>query len=219
MQADQSTVLAHHFENLEHQHDANTLGMWMFLATEVLFFGAVLAAYTVYRLKYFAAFSWASGKLNDTLGTFNTVVLICSSLTMTMAVYGVRLGKRQLYLGCLAGTIALSSVFLLVKAYEWHHEYVEKLVPGLRFELSSEDTEGINPRHVQLYFGFYFTLTGLHASHMVAGIAVLLVLTEKARRGRYSPRFYTPIELIGLYWHFVDIVWIFLFPLLYLVPT
>ncbi len=212
-------ALAHHFEDLEQQFDAATLGMWLFLATEVLFFGAVLTCYAIYRNQYSTAFAHASMCLSTTVGAINTAVLLTSSLTMALSVHFARRSNRTWLLVCLGLTLLLGSVFLGIKAWEWHHEYVEQLVPGIAFNPSrfTGGAEWVNWHQVQLFFVFYFILTGLHALHMIIGVGLLIYLLVRAQRGAFSAGYYVPVEVIGLYWHFVDIVWIFLFPLLYLV--
>ncbi len=202
---------AHQFDSPAQQKQAVTLGMWLFLATEVMFFGGVLLGYAVYRRAYSEGFAAASGHLDFGLGAFNTVVLIGSSLTMALAVHAAALGERRKLVFFLALTMALGAVFLGVKAYEYHHKFEEGLVPGPHFKLVGSDA-----RAAQLFFSFYFALTGIHAAHMVIGFFVLLTLAVMASRGRFTADYFSPVENAGLYWHFVDIVWIFLFPLLYL---
>jgi cytochrome c oxidase subunit 3 len=216
-------ALAHHFENLEQQRDSATLGMWMFLATEVLFFGGVLLCFSIYRYWYTEGFIAGSFAQNIPLGTINTVVLLTSSLTMALAVHAAGMGRRQALVRFLALTLILGAIFLGVKAYEYTHDYHEGLVPGATtFNPIAEVRENwthhhLNPslRAVEMYFVFYFVLTGLHALHMVIGMAILGIMLVRARRGRYTA-YSNPVEVMGLYWHFVDIVWIFLFPILYL---
>ncbi len=208
-----ATALAHQFEDFEQQHEASSLGMWLFLATEVMFFGGVFAGYTVYRGMYLAAFEAGSHLLNIQLGAFNTIVLLCSSLTMALGVRAASLGRRRDLVIFLLATIALGLTFVGVKlVFEWYHDYESGLAPGVNWTL-----EGAHARGAQLFFVFYFTLTGIHALHMVIGIGVLSVLTAMAARGRFTPGNPNAVEMAGLYWHFVDIVWIFLFPLLYLI--
>lgn len=207
-----SLALRHHFASAEQQKDASTLGMWIFLVTEIMFFGGMFTAYTIYRTAYAPAFGAASSTLDITLGAINTAVLICSSLTMALSVHSAQIGHRKRIVAFLVLTMLLGSVFLGIKAVEWHHKYVEHHIPGPLFHW-----EGENGGSTQLFFSLYFAMTGLHALHMVIGVGLLLVLTWKAWRWEFSPLYYTPVEMVGLYWHFVDIVWIFLFPLLYLV--
>lgn len=186
--------------------------MWAFLITEIMFFGGLFAAYTVYRIQYPAAFVAASHLLDYKLGAVNTAVLICSSLTMALAVRAAQLGQRRMLIVFLVLTMTLGATFLGIKAVEYTHKFHEQLVPGPKF------TPDVSPnREAQLFFLLYFSMTGLHALHMVIGIGVLAWLLVRAVRGHFSPAYYSPVEMSGLYWHFVDIVWIYLFPLLYLV--
>jgi cytochrome c oxidase subunit 3 len=207
-----SRDLQHQFDTVEQQRDASTLGMWVFLVTEILFFGGLFLVYTVYRAEYSLAFAEASRHLDITLGTFNTAVLIISSLTMALAVYSASLGRRKAIIAFLLATMALGGVFLGVKAVEYAHKFHDHLVPGPGFRFP-----GAGARQAEIFFSLYFAMTGLHAAHMIIGIGLLTVLVLQARKGRYGPEYYTPVEVCGLYWHFVDIVWIFLFPLLYLI--
>jgi cytochrome c oxidase subunit 3 len=206
------TVPAHQFDDLGQQYEAANLGMWAFLATEILFFGGLFLGYTVYRAAYPAAFAEGSHHLDIMLGSINTAVLIGSSLTMALAVHSAQVGKRQALVGFLGLTMLLGLVFLSIKFVEYGHKFAEALVPGADFVYSGPSTP-----QVQLFFAFYFIMTGLHALHMVIGIGLLGVLAWLAWRDYFSAQYYTPVEIAGLYWHFVDIVWIFLFPLLYLI--
>ena len=208
-----SSSLAHQFEDLQQQQDSATLGMWVFLATEVMFFGGLFAAYTIYRNLYLPGFEAGSHMLNVTIGAINTAVLIGSSLTMVLAVRAAQLGKRNSLVTFLILTILLGLIFVFVKLrFEWLHDYHEGLAPGLNFTFA-----GPHAKSVELFFFFYFTMTGVHAAHMIIGVGILAVLVVQAWRGQYGPDRFNMIEGIGLYWHFVDIVWIFLFPLLYLI--
>jgi cytochrome c oxidase subunit 3 len=226
--------LAHHFDDAEQQFDAATLGMWLFLATEIMFFGGLFAGYALYRFRYPEAFAAASHHLDLWLGAINTGVLLTSSLTMALAVRAAQSNDSRSTVRLLAWTILLGSIFLGIKAYEYQHKFAEHLVPGRSFTwppatsdghgapVPRAATNGIRqptpkPGHVELFFSFYFAMTGLHAAHMLIGIVVLFVLLSAARRGVFSADYYTPVEMTGLYWHFVDIVWVFLFPLLYLI--
>jgi cytochrome c oxidase subunit III len=206
---------AHHFDNWEQQRGAERLGMWMFLATEVLFFGGVMAAYTVYRLWYPAEFEAGSSKLNPLIATINSVLLLTSSLTITLAIYATRLGDQKRLVRMLGLTILLGVAFLGFKAYEYSVDYHENLIPGPNFTREFDETS-LNPQHVQLFFMFYYIMTGLHVVHMLAGIGVLVYLFVRAYRNAIAPDKYVAIEVTSLYWHFVDIVWMFLLPLLYL---
>ena len=240
-------TVAHQFDDYEQQQEAATLGMWLFLATEVLFFGGLFLGYTVYRSIYPAVYGEASRHLDVVLGTINTGVLLCSSLTMAMAVHSAQLGKSRAIVGFLVATIVLGSVFLGIKATEYHHKWVENLIPGPSFHLEESHLPTSHGKpvtsnlptgivgesradvplsmagpadiqaHTQLFFFLYFGMTGLHAFHMIIGVGLLLWLIRPSWRGKFDANNHNYVEGIGLYWHFVDIVWIFLFPLLYLV--
>ena len=201
--------LEHQFETLDQQHVADTLGMWVFLATEILFFGGLLTGYAMYRSSYPDAFGQASRTLSVVSGTIMTLVLLGSSLTMAMAVHAAQIGSRKLLALFLILTIILGLGFLAIKGAEYWSHWQEHLVPGPGWSW-----EGPNSNVAQLFTFFYFTLTGLHAVHMIIGIGIMTVLLVMTRRGTVK---YFTVEISGLYWHFVDIVWIFLFPLLYLV--
>jgi cytochrome c oxidase subunit III len=217
-------LVAHHFENLEQQREAGTLGMWLFLASEVLFFGGIFTAYAMMRSRAAVAvvdgmpqsgFAVASKQLSATLGGINTAVLLTSSLTMALAVWASQTRQRgylKLFLGL---TLFFGAVFLGIKAFEWYQEYEHHLVPGADFHV--EEKYRALEKPMELFFVFYFSITGLHALHMIVGLAVLgAQLALVYRRPAFGIADYTPIELSGLYWHFVDVVWIFVFPLLYL---
>jgi cytochrome c oxidase subunit III len=205
-------ALAHQFDTLEQQRDVASLGMWLFLVTEVLFFGGLFLTYAVYRYWYPEAFAAASHELIVWAGTLNTVVLITSSLTMALAVHAAQIGQRRALVALLLVTMALGCVFLGIKAFEYRTEYLERHVPGLNFQFDPEHF-----LHAQIFFSLYFIMTGLHALHMIIGLGIMSVMVWMSWRGRFTPEYYNPIEVSGLYWHFVDIVWIFLFPLLYLI--
>jgi cytochrome c oxidase subunit III len=193
------------------QHAADSLGMWAFLLTEIMFFGGLFLGYTVYRSAYPQAFAEASHHLDIWLGSINTAVLITSSLSMALAVHSAQTNERRGLIRFLLLTVLLGLVFLGIKGTEYLHKFEEHLIPGANFAYP-----GPHAHQVQLFFSFYFGMTGLHAFHMIVGIGLLAALAWQAGRGRFSSDYYAPVELIGLYWHFVDIVWIFLFPLLYL---
>ena len=209
--AESSPALVEQFDTPEQQLEAARLGMWVFLATEIMFFGGMFLGYTIYRTAYPQAFAAASNHLDVVLGTVNTAVLICSSFTMALAVRAAQLGQRRFTMIFLLSTIVLGGVFLAIKFSEYHVKFVEHLVPGSAFAFAPPLTDA-----AQIFFSFYFAMTGMHALHMVIGLGLLTSLVVKTGRGRFSAEYNTPVELVGLYWHFVDIVWIFLFPLLYL---
>ena len=217
-------ALQHHFENLEQQREAGTLGMWVFLVTEIMFFGGMFLAYTLYRSQYPEAFAIASNHLDIKLGAINTAVLIFSSFTMAMAVYSTQVGKRRPQTIYLVLTIVLGLAFLGIKAVEYYEKYVDNLIPGSLIPghpfnpdpNAMHLTLGVSMQHVQMFYWIYFAMTGMHALHMIIGVGLLSVILYFSVKGRYSPEYHNPVEVAGLYWHFVDIVWIFLFPLLYL---
>ncbi len=231
------------FKTLEQQKDSATLGMWIFLVTEVMFFGGIMLAYTINRHTYFHAFAMGSNTLSLPLGGFNTVVLLASSFTMAMAVWSAQTSRKQLVSICLALTIMLGFVFFGVKYVEYAQKFHHHLVPGKNFDIfycannpsacpdiSAEDMEkereelaaaykadpNLNA-HAQLYYSAYFGMTGLHALHMVIGAGLLFWLLKASFSGQFDSTWNTPVDMVGLYWHFVDIVWIYLFPLLYLI--
>ena len=205
-------ALQHHFETLDQQQEAATLGMWVFLVTEVMFFGGLLMAYLLYRIWYPEAWAEGSLDLDVVLGGINTAVLIASSLTMALAVRGAQTGGQAATVKWLLVTMAFGLTFLVIKFFEYAEKFALRHVPGANFFYEGEHAD-----QVEIFFSVYFALTGLHALHMVVGVSLLSVITWMAWRKRFSPEWYTPVEMSGLYWHFVDIVWIFLFPLLYLV--
>jgi cytochrome c oxidase subunit III len=209
----ETLALREQFDTAYQQKDASTLGMWIFLITEIMFFGGMFLAYTVYRAHYPEVFAAASSTLNVILGAVNTAVLLCSSLTMVLAVRAGQLGQRRAVAVFLILTLLLGLAFLGIKGVEWYDKYVEHHVPGPSFHMEGASLQGES----QLFFSLYFSMTGLHALHMVVGAGLLLMLLYQNHRGIYSAKYYTPIDMVGLYWHFVDIIWIFLFPLLYLI--
>ena len=199
----------HHFYSMDQQLEASILGMWIFLVTEIMFFGGLFMAYIVYRNAYPDA--WAAGRnhLNVYLGGANTLVLICSSVSMALAVRCAQIGSRRGQIVNLILTILFGTAFLVVKYFEYAEKFEHHLVPGPHFDPTL-------PAQQQIFFALYFIMTGIHALHMVVGIGLMLIILGMAWKGRFGPDYYGPIEVSGLYWHFVDIVWIFLFPLLYL---
>ena len=211
-------ALKHHFENMEQQREASTIGMWVFLLTEIMFFGGLFLAYIIYRANYPDGFAVASNTLDVRLGGLNTVVLILSSLTMALAVYSAQTGKQKRLIGFLFVTLVLGLTFLMVKVFEYKSKFDHHLFPAVGFfDWTHEPSH--NPAlasQARIFLWLYFAMTGLHALHMIVGAGMLIILMFFAWRRKYSPEYYSPIELGGLYWHFVDIVWIFLFPLLYL---
>ena len=215
--------LEEQFADLEQQHEAATLGMWAFLATEVMFFGALFLGVGVYRHAYPEAFEKASEKLNWIIGGTNTVVLLVSSLFMVLAVHSARMGHRRLLERFLLLTALLGILFLCLKGLEYYIDYRDNLIPGWRFDegewVQKEKLAPSDVPHVKLFLLFYWIMTGLHALHVTIGIAAVLTMLVLARRGFFSPEYYSPVDVTALYWHFVDTVWIFLLPMLYLLGT
>ena len=206
--------VAHQFDDRVQQTEAVSLGMWAFLVQEILFFGGLFTGYTVYRSYYPDSFIAGSYILDIKLGGFNTAVLILSSFTMAMAVYSAQNSKKGSLIGYLIATLFLGFVFLGVKVIEYSEKFHHHHIPGFGFQW--HEPIG-NAKNVEIFYSFYFAMTGMHALHMIIGAAILIPLIILAWRGRFHKNYYAPIEVFGLYWHFVDIVWIFLFPLLYLI--
>jgi len=219
----------HHFETEEQQREAGTFGMWLFLLTEIMFFGGLFFAYLLYRNWYYDAFAVASNQLSVPLGAANTAILITSGFCMALGVWAAEVRKKGLLVLMLVLTTVFGVAFLGVKYVEYHEKWEKHHIPGPHFDIS----EFVNPvahgikneqplapdmaQRTQVFFSLYFAMTGMHALHMIIGIGVLFWLTYRAHRGEFSVGYVAPIENFGLYWHFVDIVWLFLFPLLYLI--
>lgn len=207
-------LLHEQFDDIAQQEEAATLGMWVFLGTEMMMFGALFLAYTVYRITYPHAFAEASHHLYKSIGTVNTSILLTSSLTMALSVLAASEGRRRGNLGLLALTLLLGSTFLALKWTEYYLDWTDEHI----FPVASFDpTKFVDPWHAQLFFVFYWVLTGLHVVHLSAGLVLLSVLLVLAWRGRFTPEQHDPLKIGGMYWSFVDVVWIFLYPLLYLV--
>jgi len=215
-------ALLHHFATEEQQRNSASFGMWIFLATEVMFFGGLFCAYLIYRHWYFGDFAAASTSINAKLGGANTAVLICSSLTVVLAIWAAQTSRRALMIAMLVLTMLFGLVFLGIKGIEYYDKFEEHHVPGASFSfehvpIPSQPDQYANPRHAEIFFALYFIMTGLHALHMIIGLGIFSWLFWAAWKGRFTPEYHTPLEIGGLYWHFVDIVWIYLFPLLYLI--
>jgi len=223
----------HHFETIEQQFDATNFAMWLFLLTEVMFFGGLFTAYLIMRNWYYPAFVEASHQLNIGWGTANTGVLILSSFTMAMGVWNAEMKRKGGLVLCLVLTFILGLCFLGIKSIEYHEKWEKHHIPGLHYSVSSfvnpaSDPEVFAEYHdkplapdmaakTEMYFFLYFAMTGIHALHMIIGICLLGYLIVRANAGDYTTGHVTYIENFGLYWHFVDVIWIFLFPLLYLI--
>jgi cytochrome c oxidase subunit III len=202
---------AFQYATLAQQHEAAQLGMWTFLATEVLFFGGLILAYCVYRYGYPDDFAAAGRHTKIVIGALNTAILLTSSFLVAWAVASAKIGFGGVAAALLIAAALLGVLFLGLKGYEYHEEYRERLVPSINFMFDQAHTRG-----AMLFFMFYFVATGLHAVHVAVGVIVLIVIAWRARQGAYSARYHAPITVAGLYWHFVDVVWIFLFALIYL---
>jgi cytochrome c oxidase subunit 3 len=204
--------LQHHFATREQQFDASKIGMWLFLATEILLFGGLFVGFGLMQGKFPDAFFAAHHHLDKNLGFLNTVVLLVSSYTMVMAVHSAKTNKRKPTMVYLLITLACAAMFLVVKYFEYEHKFHEGLLPG-RFYHHHGDTV---PNQF-VFFSFYFMMTGLHGIHILGGMAAIIWMYFKTKAGDFSKNYYTPIDLVGLYWHLVDLIWIYLFPLLYLI--
>jgi cytochrome c oxidase subunit 3 len=207
-----TAALAPQFDDPEQQRSAANLGIWIFLATEVLFFGVLFAAYAITRVRFPQAFAAASRLTNVELAGINTAVLLTSSLTMALAVHAAKQGARRALIGWLWLTVALGAAFLAIKAVEYRIDYLEQLVPSLAFAYAGPQAD-----QVEVFFYLYFFITGVHALHVLIGIGCIAVIAVMASRGAFSPSYFTPVDVTGLYWHLVDIIWLFVFPMLYLV--
>jgi cytochrome c oxidase subunit III len=200
------------FDLHAHEHGNTVFGMWVFLATELMLFGGLFTAYAVYRYVYSAVFQEASRHLHAELGAINTAVLILSSLMVALAIHSAQVGGRRSTALLLGLTLALGTAFLVIKGFEYLTDYREALVPGLNFTWPAE-----TQRPAALFFTLYYIMTSLHALHMLIGLGLIAYVAVQAWRGRYTPERHTPLETTGLYWHFVDVVWVFIFPMLYLI--
>jgi cytochrome c oxidase subunit 3 len=203
---------AHHFDNIEIQNQAVRLGMWLFLGTEVLLFAGLFLGYTVYRYLYPQAFREASRHLDLSLGTLNTVVLITSSFFVALGYHAIKEGKPKKCVAWLGLTVVCALGFLVVKAFEYAHKFHTGMLPGKFYTYEGLQLPGVN-----IFYAVYFLSTGLHAFHVIVGMSILIWVMLRVKKGLYSAEYFVPVELGALYWHLVDLVWIFLFPLLYLI--
>lgn len=206
------TIPQKQFRDLSQQRETAEFGMWVFLMTELLLFGGLFVSYAAFRYYFPQVFAEASHGLNAVIGTVNTAILIVSSLGMAVAVYAAKNGQRKKLLFALLSAIILGTVFMILKGVEYYNHYQHQEFPGLAFDYTVP-----HAREKQVFFFLYFAMTGLHAIHLTIGIVLVTVIFVMAYRRRFSPVYYSPVENAGLYWHFVDIVWIFLYPLFYLI--
>ncbi len=204
--------LQHHFADAAQQRDAAKFGMWVFLVTEILFFGGLFVAYAIFRAWEPEMFYEAHKALNWRLGMLNTFVLITSSLTVALAIRSLQLDRAKAAIGYLWATLILAGAFMVVKFFEYLHKFHEGMLPGKFYAYGG--IEGTNP-HV--FFSVYFMMTGLHGLHVLIGMGVIAWMIARTARGHFGSDYFTPVEVTGLYWHLVDLIWIFLFPLLYLI--
>lgn len=218
--------LQHHFDTPVQQFGAAKLGMWLFLAQEILFFSGLFVAYGVFRVSYPEAFEAGSAQLDRIIGGFNTIVLLFSSFTAAMAVRSAQLDERNKTTAFLAVTILCAFAFLVVKYFEYTAKFEHGLLPGNHFDphlaelhpwIAGQTEVTALPPKTHIFFGIYFFLTGLHGLHVVIGIGVLIWILLRNQRGDFSRQYWTPVDIAALYWHLVDLVWIYLFPLLYLI--
>jgi cytochrome c oxidase subunit 3 len=210
--------LAHHFEEPVQQFEAAKLGMWLFLAQEVLFFSGLFVAYLVFRTWYPEAWSAGSHELNRYMGLGNTLVLLFSSLTAVLAVRSAQLGERSKVNVYLIITILCAFVFMIVKYFEYQHKFDAGLLPGQYFApVAGHTVNHAFPAGTHFFFSVYFMATGVHGVHVLVGIGVMFWILKRNMNGEFSKEFWTPIDLVALYWHLVDLIWIFLFPFLYLI--
>jgi cytochrome c oxidase subunit III len=206
----------HHFATMEQQADTAKIGMWLFLATEILLFGGLFVGFGMMQARYAKEFVEAHEHLQRPYGAFNTIVLLVSSWTMVMAVSAARNNKRDKTVMYLGFTIVCALMFLGVKYFEYSHKYEEGLLPFHWY--SHGPLDGIQGSHgYQAFFSFYFMMTGLHGIHILGGVVALTWILLRAKKGEFSNAYYTPVDLVGLYWHIVDLIWIYLFPLYYLI--
>jgi len=205
-------TLQHHFATKEQQFETSKIGMWLFLATEILMFGGLFAGFTLMQNRFPEAFLLGHEHLDKRLGALNTVVLLISSYTMVMAVHKARTNKKKALITYLSLTITCALIFLGVKYVEYSQKIEHGLLPGHFFTFKGDPTG-----HQFIFFSFYFLMTGVHGFHILVGVLVLFWILARASKGQFSSSYYTPVDLVGLYWHLVDLIWIYLFPLLYLI--
>lgn len=205
---------AHHFDSAEHEFEASKLGVWLFLATEILTFGGLFVGYILYHSRYPEMFHEGSQFLDWRMGALNTVVLLVSSFTMALSIWAAQNNKRSLCIMNLWITLACAATFMVVKYFEYTHKFDHGIFPGKYFDLHGHHDVAQN---LALYFSFYFCMTGLHGIHVLLGMGLITWVLIRAYRGEFNSHYYTPLEGVGLFWHLVDLIWIYLFPLLYLV--
>jgi cytochrome c oxidase subunit 3 len=210
--------LQHHFVSSEQQFDSAKLGMWIFLITEILLFSAMFVAYTVYRMWHPEAFTAASATLDWVMGGVNTLVLLASSFTVALSIHFAQKDDQMKAFWNLIATLALAGVFMVIKYFEWTAKFEHGVFPAGSFDPHGSGYEQLAAiPYTGQFFSIYYVMTGIHGFHVLIGIGIIGWIAWRTLRGHFSSEYYTPIEITGLYWHLVDIIWIFLFPLLYLV--
>jgi Heme/copper-type cytochrome/quinol oxidase, subunit 3 len=210
--------LQHHFADKEQQYQSAKLGMWAFLVTEVLTFAGLFCAYVILRNNFFETFKACSAELNTEMGLINTIVLITSSLTMALAIYYIQKNNRVRSMQMLGLTLVFAIVFMIIKYFEYTHKFhVGQLPSELYFFSGIPNIIGDEVTNPGAFFSVYFMMTGLHGIHVIGGMVVISWMMYNTYKGKYSSEYYTPVEITGLFWHLVDLIWIFLFPLLYLI--
>ena len=207
-----SPFLQHHFRDMDQQFNTAKIGMWLFLVTEVLMFGGLFVGYGIMHSRHPEAFMAAHHHLNRTLGALNTVVLLLSSFTMVMAVWAAQTSRKKLVILFLLITLLCAGTFMVVKYYEYSHKFHEGLLPGKFYSHEGDTVPG-----QFMFFSFYFMMTGLHGIHVLLGMVVISWLLFRAIRGDFSAEYFSPVDITGLYWHLVDLIWIYVFPLMYLI--
>lgn len=205
-------ALAHHFKSLGQQFDTAKLGIWLFLCTEIVMFGGLFVGYIIFHGLYPEMFAEGASHLDWRLGAINTIVLLASSFTMASGIHFAQTNQRKKSMIALGITVLCGLIFMVIKYFEYHHKIELGLVPGKFFSF-----EGAEHANLALYFSFYFLMTGLHGSHVLVGLGLIIWVMIRTKKGEFDSEFYTPVEGVGLFWHLVDLIWIYLFPLLYLV--
>lgn len=206
--------VASHYQGIEHQYQSNKEGIWLFMVTEILMFGGLFVGYIIFHTLYPEMFAEGAKYLDWRLGFINTLVLIFSSFTMALGIYYNQINQRSKATWALAITILCGAIFMVIKYFEYTHKFHLGIFPGQKLNL-----EMVKPEHANLglYFGFYFCMSGLHGLHVLIGMGLITWVMIKNIKGDFNPKYYTPVEGVGIFWHIVDLIWIFLFPLLYLV--
>ncbi len=211
--------VASHYRGVEHQYLSNKEGIWLFMVTEILMFGGLFVGYVIFHTIYPEMFAEGASYLDWHLGFINTLVLIGSSLTMALGIYYNQIAQPKKATYALIATVLCGAVFMVIKYFEYTHKFHMGIFPGMMLdaEKMAEHGHPVIHSNLGLYFGFYYCMSGLHGIHVLIGMGLISWLTYRNIRGDFNPKYYTPLEGVGIFWHIVDLIWIFLFPLLYLV--